>query len=702
MKSHTHLHPWIKNFPQILELDKIQIELQTAQVRFAVDPAIINLRIGIMGQVKAGKSTFLNALLFQGRPVLPEAATPKTANLTRITWGEDYRLDVEFYTRQEWADITAQSHQSDDDERTKVAQELVKMVHDSGVDPQSCLAQDDQQPQAFHADDLDGLMALLNDYTGNNGAYTPLVKMTHLYLPDEALRGLDVIDTPGMNDPVLSRTIKTKDYMAQCDVVFFLSRCSQFLDQSDLDLLGEQLPSKGIKRMVLVAGQLDAAVLDDGFDRDSLATTLDNLRTRLGRRAAQELEKLAAQHEHHPDHAPIAALLRTLKTPTFASTFAYGFAHWPQAQWGRSMQHTHAELQELAQSSWNMPQGLSNDDWLRMAGFDALQNAYAQARDDKRALLAERKDSLERDAQREVQKALIELEQAVTERLSTLQTKDLAQLEHQQKLLQQRLSGIADRLGDILSSAQTQAREKAAAILSSLRKDMAAYGQLKTRQGAETHEDSYEVDDSTWYKPWTWGDTRTVHTTYTVNYDYLSAADAVEQLSHYEHECATSIEAEFSRIVSPREIKAALRKGLVQELSRYEQEFDPLQFRQTLDNALQQLTIPALQLPVGNNTDALAREFSGQIRADSDMQRLRAALQAGLQKVYQRLTATLKPQTDHLLSSLESVEKSLDSTLSASLNEELEALRNDFKVKAEQIASYRTLLSHVQAEQTAH
>jgi len=30
-----------------------------------------------MGQVKAGKSSFLNALLFEGCEVLPVAATPK-------------------------------------------------------------------------------------------------------------------------------------------------------------------------------------------------------------------------------------------------------------------------------------------------------------------------------------------------------------------------------------------------------------------------------------------------------------------------------------------------------------------------------------------------------------------------------------------------------------------------------------------------
>lgn len=40
-----------------------------------------------------------------------------------------------------------------------------------------------------------------------------------------------------------------------------------------MDLLAEQLPAKGVKRMVLVAGQLDGAIADDGFDRASLAET---------------------------------------------------------------------------------------------------------------------------------------------------------------------------------------------------------------------------------------------------------------------------------------------------------------------------------------------------------------------------------------------------------------------------------------------
>ena len=37
------------------------------------------LRVGIVGRVKAGKSSLLNALIFDGKNILPKAATPMTA-----------------------------------------------------------------------------------------------------------------------------------------------------------------------------------------------------------------------------------------------------------------------------------------------------------------------------------------------------------------------------------------------------------------------------------------------------------------------------------------------------------------------------------------------------------------------------------------------------------------------------------------------
>ena len=98
-----------------------------------------HLSIGIMGQVKAGKSSFLNALLFDGKPILPEAATPKTANLTRIAYGEHPHLTVHYYSPQEWQEIEDDAKGGSDSPRARVAKDLVAMVQHHGIDAAALL-----------------------------------------------------------------------------------------------------------------------------------------------------------------------------------------------------------------------------------------------------------------------------------------------------------------------------------------------------------------------------------------------------------------------------------------------------------------------------------------------------------------------------------------------------------------------------------
>ena len=61
------------------------------------------LQIGIVGQVKAGKSSFLNALLFDGENILPRASTPMTAGLTILEYGEQNALEVDYFTQKDWS-----------------------------------------------------------------------------------------------------------------------------------------------------------------------------------------------------------------------------------------------------------------------------------------------------------------------------------------------------------------------------------------------------------------------------------------------------------------------------------------------------------------------------------------------------------------------------------------------------------------------
>ena len=71
------------------------------------------LKIGIVGEVKAGKSSFLNALIFDGEDILPKASTPMTAALTRIIYSERSEAKIVFYKKNDWETIETMASQYD-------------------------------------------------------------------------------------------------------------------------------------------------------------------------------------------------------------------------------------------------------------------------------------------------------------------------------------------------------------------------------------------------------------------------------------------------------------------------------------------------------------------------------------------------------------------------------------------------------------
>lgn len=225
------------------------------------------LNIGIIGQVKAGKSSFLNTMIFDGKDVLPRASTPKTATLTKIEYADNNSIEIFYYSKEEWLLIQERAKSQSELEEYRVAREIVQLAELQQIDVQSYLAKGSEV--VSFASEIE-LMSQLNEYVGENGRLTALVKHVTLKINNPRLQEISIVDTPGLNDPIASRTDKTKQFMEVCDVVFFLSRASNFLDQTDMDLLTSQLPQKGVKRLVLIASRYDEGLQDTIYDFDSL------------------------------------------------------------------------------------------------------------------------------------------------------------------------------------------------------------------------------------------------------------------------------------------------------------------------------------------------------------------------------------------------------------------------------------------------
>ena len=688
-----HLTVWRERFPA--ETDEL-VQLQQAFVTklARLESEGLHLSIGIMGQVKAGKSSFLNALLFDGKPVLPVAATPKTANLTRISYGASPLLTVHFYTLQEWRDIEAQAASQSDHAEAKVARDLLHMVKQQGLNVAELLAQPTQQ---LAAPDVGGLMDKLNDYVGENGCYTAVVKSTEIQLPMDELQGFDVVDTPGMNDPVPSRTQKTREYMAQCDVVLFLSRASQFLDQSDMDLLARQLPGNGVKRMVLVAGQLDGAISDDGFDRKSLADTEANLSIRLQRRALGEMEKLAAFRDD--GDSAIAAMLRTLKTPILASTFAHGFATWEPERWTDAMRHVHQELTELAADSWRGYE-FTPQDWERIGNFASLRAAYQRARDDKQALLQAQRDQLLPETQRELERRLNAFSEAASNRAKQLKSGDIANIEARLSACEGRIKQIAKNSSKVIDAAIAKVDATLGEVQTSLTKQASKSSAVQHRTGTDVIETSYEVSTSKWWNPFTWGRTERRYSTSTVNYAYISTADVIERLVNYANDSKTLLEQEFNRAVSIKSLRTDLKSALLSALDTRADGFDPSEFRSLLEGTLRRMTLPELRLPNSDAGSAISSRFASEVRDSSQMDALQRAQIEAVESIRRDLLASFETAVADLRQQLTALSQTLATAFAQDLQQERQQLRTAFADKEKELRVYADIVAFCLRQRT--
>lgn len=231
------------------------------------------LKIGVVGQVKAGKSSFLNSLFFDGENVLPRASTPMTAGLTVLRYGVENSFVVEYYNQKEWQvfedrakayDDMVQELGDDDNsfipEEYKAAKELVA---NCGRNAKAKIKEESQkEEQAFN--DIKDLQDVLEKYVGADGDFTSITKCLVINLHDERLKDIQIVDTPGVNDPVLSREQRTREFLRGCHGVFFLSYSGGFFNTTDVSFLTNRIGNHGIGTVVVIASKFDSVLQDVG------------------------------------------------------------------------------------------------------------------------------------------------------------------------------------------------------------------------------------------------------------------------------------------------------------------------------------------------------------------------------------------------------------------------------------------------------
>lgn len=740
----NHIVPTLAPYEAILD-SAILDELRNLQASFDRDIAAAReqgraLRIAVVGQMKAGKSSFLNAALLN-RDLLPRAATPMTAALTRIHHADTPGARVVFYTQDDWEHIAQEAEQASQrlqEEKNKwqeaqqrnaspfgnmlapfarggttarqpdeaelwqkispqlrASWELVQQARNNHL-PLKDLLGSTPEIQAATQNELAGK---LRDYIGAQGQHTPLVKMIELYVDDPRIEGMEIVDTPGFNDPVISRGNITRQYLGQCDVIYLFSTVGQFLAAADLALLREQLPAKGIRKdaVFIVGSRRDEALRQDQklVEQATLLVRQKNIPAeqavaarlqfalQLADRKTAESGQQAITRQLQEAHdrgdqrsLDILQHLRDVKPHCVAAQLAL---------WADQLAHlddnAHYHIDHLQKA---LGQTLNAEALRQIANIAPLQQQLLAQRQHKQTLLAHKEDALRKGLRANIGQQLQALQEDLAIRAHDISHKDVTHLTQQREEINKRLQAGRSKVEQVFDEQKGQIQQSFAKLKRDFQ-DMATES-VRIESRTETHTRSYEVSTSAWYKPWTWGNTETRYETSTTH--YADVQDALDSVDHFAHRTRRDVSHQISASIDLEKLRHEIRKAAVDLFDLCDASFDGEMMKREVDKSLRHMSISDAALPDEDYSRRLVSEFGrGRVESQSRISDLREQTRQVVASILRDIQQALDNTLNAITQDLNNAHHHLVDRLIADINGSIDQLRRDIGNKEEALAN---------------
>lgn len=496
------------------------------------------LRIGIIGRVKAGKSSMLNALLFNGNDILPKAATPMTAALTIMEYSENVSAEVDFFTQQDIDEIKVKydlfQKALDSKVKEKELENAERIKKKKGVNSLSAEEQQEcrnkaksqaeremkddpsfasydqycrikesgkslsdlEQYRTISAGSVEELMnGVLNQFVGSSGAFMPFTKSVTLHIPEKGLQGLQIIDTPGINDPVTSRGERTEQLLQDCDVVLIVSPSGQFLSSEDTDLMHRVTTKEGTQQAYLIASQVDNQLF--GSESQGLSDPINVLERISDNLTKHARNVLAKQVQEYPS-MKVAADKLSKNNVICSSSVAFSMQQRfdEQHTWDANLQHVWRNLNQKFPDVFSHEE-LAKNALNQLANIHQIHQIVSEVTANKEQILAQRRIDFENGKRTALQGYLKAWAERINEQIHQIQHADVdelrkqeAELKNQQATIDANVGGVYDDLiSDIKLNLSKQLKDK-------LKSEMRRFDSVSDdAQGSETEYEEYQVKE---------------------------------------------------------------------------------------------------------------------------------------------------------------------------------------------------------------
>ncbi|GAA6851182.1 hypothetical protein CHC119_11040 [Helicobacter pylori] len=300
----------------------------------------------------------------------------------------------------------------------------------------------------IQANSLQELNQKLLQFVGADGKYMPCTKAVQISLNNPNLKDLEVIDTPGVNDPIASREERTKALLKDYDVVFIVSPSGQFLTDSDMDLFDRVSNKEGLQEIYFVASQADSAVLSMSEVEKSnqhLPTAFENAQKTLSSQLNNIMGKLI---QNYPNQREIFE--KAIKNGVILASgncFSMYKDFNNQASWERNKktEEYHNALRNLRDF---YPDAFNSDDkskesLLFLSNMSAIEDRLEKAAKEKEKIMSQKLQDYAQSQANNLHNLITQLLQDLEEEKKRIKSADMGVIKKQIEVYQ-KLSGNID------------------------------------------------------------------------------------------------------------------------------------------------------------------------------------------------------------------------------------------------------------------
>jgi len=199
--------------------------------------------IGITGVMNVGKSTLINALLY--KELLGTSVVAETANLSVLKYAQKAYTKVRFFNENEFKEMLHTF--SDNEEQITYLKSLENTINLEKYIKKESLVIDIERSQ-------------LHQYTSasDSSNFCHIVKNVELGVDFEFLKdGIEIVDTPGLDDSLIVRESVTQGYVANCDLLIHLMNVNQSATQKDVNFIIDSIINNKVSKILILLTKAD-------------------------------------------------------------------------------------------------------------------------------------------------------------------------------------------------------------------------------------------------------------------------------------------------------------------------------------------------------------------------------------------------------------------------------------------------------------